>query len=46
MDEKQIKKMIKLTKTEMERAATSLNFIEAARLRDELVELEKLKKKS
>ena len=46
MDEKQIKKMIKLTKTEMERAATNLNFIEAARLRDELVELEKLKKKS
>ena len=46
MDEKQIKKMIKLTKTEMERAATNLNFIEATRLRDELFELESLKKKS
>ena len=46
MDEKQIKKMIKLTKTEMERAATNLNFIEATRLRDELFELEALKKKS
>ena len=46
MDKKQVKTMIKLTKREMERAATNLNFMEAARLRDELIELENLKKKS
>ena len=46
MDKKQISKMIKLTKKEMERAATNLNFIEAAKLRDELIELEKLKNKN
>jgi len=45
MDKKQIKKMLKHTKLEMERAATNLNFIEAARLRDEFIELEKLKQK-
>ena len=46
MDKKQISKMIKITKKEMERAATNLNFIEAAKLRDELIELEKLKNKN
>ena len=46
MDKKQISKMIKLTKKEMEKAATNLNFIEAAKLRDELIELEKLKNKN
>ena len=46
MDKKQVKTMIKLTKREMERAATNLNFMEAARLRDELIELENLKRKS
>ena len=46
MDKKQVRTMIKLTKREMERAATNLNFMEAARLRDELIELENLKKKS
>ena len=38
---KQIKKMITHTKREMERMAKNLNFMEAARLRDELQELEK-----
>ena len=42
MDKKQIKKMIKHTKSEMEQAAKNLNFMEAARLRDELIELQKL----
>jgi len=42
MDKKQIKKMIKHTKFEMEQAAKNLNFMEAARLRDELIELQKL----
>ncbi len=35
----QLKKMINHTKREMERMAKDLNFIEAARLRDELEEL-------
>ena len=40
----QLKKMISHTKREMERMAKNLNFMEAARLRDELQELtEKLK---
>lgn len=43
----QLKKMIKHTKREMERMAKNLNFMEAARLRDELQELEeKLKNKA
>mgnify|MGYP000285056461 FL=1 len=42
----QLKKMINHTKREMERMAKNLNFMEAARLRDELQELtEELKKK-
>ena len=43
----QLKKMINHTKREMERMAKNLNFMEAARLRDELQELtEKLKNKT
>jgi excinuclease ABC subunit B len=43
----QIKKMITHTKREMERMAKNLNFMEAARLRDELQELQdELKKKT
>ena len=43
----QLKKMISHTKREMERMAKNLNFMEAARLRDELQELtEKLKNKA
>ena len=38
--------MIKYTKSEMEKAASSFSFVEAARLRDELIELEKLKNQS
>ncbi len=37
----EIKKMISLTKKEMEKAAKELNFVEAARLRDEMFALEK-----
>jgi len=37
----EIKKMISLTKKEMEKAAKELDFVEAARLRDEMFELEK-----
>lgn len=37
----EIKKMIGLTKKEMEKAAKELDFVEAARLRDEMYELEK-----
>ena len=46
LDKSQIKQMIKHTKSEMEKAASSFSFIEAARLRDELIELEKLKNQS
>ena len=46
LDKSQIKQMIKYTKSEMEKAASSFSFIEAARLRDELIELEKLKNQS
>tara|TARA_B000000532_G_C18869867_1_gene407963 strand:+ start:110 stop:2092 length:1983 start_codon:yes stop_codon:yes gene_type:complete len=44
MDNTKIKKMIKYSQAEMEKAAKNLNFIEAARLRDEIIELrERLK---
>ena len=36
-----LKKIIKNTKAQMERAAEELDFLEAARLRDKLYELEK-----
>ena len=39
MDSSQIKKMIKYSQSEMEKAAKNLNFIEAARLRDEIIDL-------
>jgi excinuclease ABC subunit B len=43
----QLQKMMKHTKREMERMAKNLNFIEAARLRDELKEIkENLRKKA
>ena len=43
----QLQKMVKHTKREMEKMAKNLNFIEAARLRDELKEIEEsLKKKT
>ncbi|MBT5699048.1 MAG: excinuclease ABC subunit B, partial [Flavobacteriales bacterium] len=45
-DKSQIKQMINYTKSEMEKAASSFSFVEAARLRDELIELEKLKNQS
>ena len=44
MDSSQIKKMIKYSQSEMEKAAKNLNFIEAARLRDDIINLkERLK---
>tara|TARA_Y100001954_G_scaffold222045_1_gene258891 strand:+ start:2852 stop:4834 length:1983 start_codon:yes stop_codon:yes gene_type:complete len=44
MDKTEIKKMIKYSQLEMEKAAKNLNFIDAARLRDEIIELkERLK---
>ena len=46
LDKSQVKQMIKYTKSEMEKAASSFSFVEAARLRDELIELEKLKNQS
>ena len=46
LDASQIKKMIKHTKLEMEKAASNFSFIDATRLRDELIELEKLKNQS
>ena len=45
MSTKQLKTMITQTKKKMERMAKELNFIEAARLRDELFELENQLKK-
>lgn len=42
MSKDELKKQISLTKKAMEKAAKELDFIEAARLRDEMYELEKL----
>ena len=42
-DAKMLKTIIKNTKAQMERAAEELDFLEAARLRDKLFELEKKK---
>jgi len=42
----QLKKAITKTKRSMEKAAKELDFIEAARFRDELFALEKILKKS
>lgn len=44
MDEKELDKMIDRTKKLMEKAAKDLDFMEAARLRDEMLELENTKK--
>jgi excinuclease ABC subunit B len=46
MDQDQIDKMIKETERQMKKAAKELDFIEAARLRDELFALKKRKKAS
>ena len=45
MTQDQLKKAIANTKKAMERAAKELDFFEAARLRDEMFDLEKLLKK-
>jgi excinuclease ABC subunit B len=45
MNKEQLKKSIANTKRQMEKAAKELDFIEAARLRDEMYELEKLVQK-
>ncbi|MFN5418002.1 MAG: excinuclease ABC subunit UvrB [Flavobacteriia bacterium] len=45
MSDEQLIKLIDSTKKQMEKAAKDLDFIEAARLRDEMRELEKLVKK-
>ena len=45
MDEAQLKKMAEQTREQMEKAAKDLDFMEAARLRDELSEIEKMMKK-
>jgi excinuclease ABC subunit B len=42
MDKEQLKKQAAKIKREMERAARDLNFIEAARLRDEMIAIDKL----
>lgn len=44
MDKDALKKSISDTKKKMEKAASELNFIEAARYRDEMFELEKMMK--
>lgn len=44
MDTKELEKLISETKKNMQKAAKELDFIEAARLRDEMYELERLKK--
>ncbi len=44
MDRKALEKAIEKTRKAMEEASAKLDFIEAARYRDELAELEKLKK--
>jgi len=42
MSSEQLNKVIATTRKNMEKAARELDFIEAARLRDEMLELEKL----
>ena len=46
INKKDLPKLIKQVKYEMEQAAKDLNFDEAIRLRDKLFSLEKLKKKN
>jgi excinuclease ABC subunit B len=45
MDQPQLEKAIFRTRKEIERVVKDLNFVEAARLRDEMIELEKLLEK-
>jgi excinuclease ABC subunit B len=42
MGKDQLQKLVEQTRKKMEDAAKELNFIEAARLRDELIELKKM----
>ena len=44
MDEQQLEKAIYKTRKEIETVVKDLNFVEAARLRDEMMEMEKLLK--
>lgn len=46
MDKNQLKKLVDETRKKMERAAKDLDFMEAARLRDELQEAEKMLKEN
>jgi excinuclease ABC subunit B len=45
MDAEQLKKAIEKTRKNMEKAARELDFIQAARFRDEMYELEKMMEK-
>jgi len=45
MDQDEIQKLIDKSRKAMEKAAKDLDFLEAARLRDELQELQKMQKK-
>jgi excinuclease ABC subunit B len=45
MDESALRKAIDNIRKKMEKAASELNFIEAAKYRDEMYELEKILKK-
>ena len=42
MDQEQLKKLIRQTRKSMEKAARELDFIEAARLRDEVIPIGKM----
>ena len=42
MDEQQLEKAIYKTRKEIENVVKDLNFVEAARLRDEMLEMEKI----
>ena len=44
-NQEQLKDVLKNLRKQMEKAAKSLDFIEAAHFRDQLIELEKLKEK-
>ncbi|MFY0689767.1 MAG: excinuclease ABC subunit UvrB [Cyclobacteriaceae bacterium] len=46
MSKDQLQKLVNETKRKMEKAAKDLDFMEAARLRDEMLELEKMVRKS
>ena len=42
MSKEELQKLVDKTRKSMEKAAKDLDFMEAARLRDELIEIEKL----